>query len=159
MKTELWKKLESINLRYEISDQGKLRKLNLNGTYRNLKGCFTNSNGNYHFHYIDGIKYYTHRLVMLAFVGECPTGQEVDHINRDALDNRIENLRYVTRMENCLRGEDITQAKLNETKVKAILYLTSIGGLKQKAIGELFGVTQSAISRIKRGKGWVHVAR
>jgi hypothetical protein len=37
-----------------------------------------------------------HRLVMLAFVGPCPDGMEVDHINADRADNQLTNLRYVT---------------------------------------------------------------
>ena len=44
--------------------------------------------------------YYKHRLVLHAFVGECPFGCEALHINGNKLDNRLENLRWGTRKEN-----------------------------------------------------------
>lgn len=40
-----------------------------------------------------------HRLAWLWVYGEWPTG-DVDHVNRNRLDNRIENLRVVTRSLN-----------------------------------------------------------
>jgi hypothetical protein len=39
-------------------------------------------------------------LVALTYIGERPEGKVVDHKNRNRLDNRVENLRYVTREEN-----------------------------------------------------------
>lgn len=44
--------------------------------------------------------YSVHRLVLETFVGPCPEGYEADHRNRDRSDNRLSNLRYVTRAEN-----------------------------------------------------------
>lgn len=41
-----------------------------------------------------------HRLAWRIHYGEWPNG-ELDHINRDRTDNRIENLRAVDRVENC----------------------------------------------------------
>lgn len=41
-----------------------------------------------------------HRLVYETFVGEIPEGMEIDHINTIRTDNRLENLRCVTRKEN-----------------------------------------------------------
>jgi parvulin-like peptidyl-prolyl isomerase len=41
-----------------------------------------------------------HRLVYLTFIGEIPQGLEIDHIDRDKLNNNISNLRIATRSEN-----------------------------------------------------------
>jgi len=43
-----------------------------------------------------------HRLVMLAFRG--PSEKQVDHVNYNRADNRLENLRYATPSENNLRA-------------------------------------------------------
>lgn len=48
---------------------------------------------------IDGKTYYTHRLIWLWVHGSWPDG-EIDHLDRDPMNNRIGNLRVVTRVEN-----------------------------------------------------------
>lgn len=51
---------------------------------------------------IKGRKTYAHRLAWLYVYGEWPDG-EIDHINEKPNDNRIENLRVVSRKTNVLR--------------------------------------------------------
>jgi HNH endonuclease len=48
-------------------------------------------------------QYFAHRLAWLVTYGRWPS--EVDHINRDRLDNRIVNLREVSRTENSWNRE------------------------------------------------------
>lgn len=49
----------------------------------------------------DGGKHcYIHRLLALAYIPNPENKEFVDHINRDRLDNRLENLRWATRSEN-----------------------------------------------------------
>ena len=44
--------------------------------------------------------YKVHRLVLEAFVGPCPEGQEARHLDGDRLNNALENLAWGTRSEN-----------------------------------------------------------
>jgi len=107
-----------------------------------------------------------HRLVMAAFVGPCPEGKQVNHIDGDKENNHIENLEYVTQSENIRhsfaigtrsqRGEKNTQSSLTEDNVHEIRHL-SLCGLTQKSIASRFNVTRTAISSIMTGKTWAYL--
>ena len=106
---EIWKKChESKECFYEVSNKGNIRSVNKESNKINLRKTKV---------YIDHTNYKSikittrdiygkHKtfcvahLVAYCFLGERPDGLEIDHINRDSLDNTIENLRYVTRLEN-----------------------------------------------------------
>lgn len=60
--------------------------------------------GRYRYITVRGVSYLEHRLIWIMVHGSIPDGQEIDHINRNGCDNRLENLRLVTRRENVLNS-------------------------------------------------------
>lgn len=70
----------------------------------NLSEPVGSNNGNgYLVAFFHKKKIYNHRLAWYLYYGEW--AKEIDHVNRDRADNRIENLRSVTRRQNCQNTE------------------------------------------------------
>ena len=91
-------------------------------------------------------KQWLHKLIM----PNCPKGYVVDHINRDTLDNRRCNLRYVTRS---LNGFNRDTLKFNEDDILQIL----LSDLEQREISKKYNISQSLVSQIKTGKIYKHL--
>lgn len=64
------------------------------------KEAFLTSNRGYRMSRIGDMNFFAHRVAWAIHHGRWPTG-EIDHINGVKADNRIANLRDVTRKENC----------------------------------------------------------
>lgn len=103
-----------------------------------------------------------HRLVAIAFIGECPEGKEVAHGDGVKTNNHLRNLRYATRKEN---GADrILHGTSNKGMRNPVSKLTDSDILKirtdnrvQQIIAKEYGVSQTLISQIKRFVIWSHV--
>lgn len=116
-----FRKIKSLKYLYEVNENGTI--------FRNVKSKKQNKivldmhhskNGYYKtmVHLKEGTKrIMLHKVVAECWLGECPRGYEVDHINRDTHNNHYTNLRYVThseQMKNRKLGEHvIEQAKRN----------------------------------------------
>lgn len=106
-------KLLSSMLRY---DNGNLYWLEWrNGVRKDLIAGTLTKNG-----YVSvgskGVKAYAHRIVWFMHYGEIPKGFDIDHINHDRTDNRIENLRIVSRSEN-LKNKGVVLSSSGEMGV------------------------------------------
>lgn len=97
-----------------------------------------------------------HRLVLLAFVGPCPDGMEACHNNGDASDNRPENLRWDTHLENNRdrkrHGRYATGEAHHNFKFPQGLVTAIRAGIVplSRAMGT-YGVSRTHYYRLKRG--------
>lgn len=108
---------------------------------------------------VNGKTVRVHRLVAAAFIGPCPDGFQVRHLDGDPKNNRVENLAYGTAKQNSqdmidhgrsCRGSKNPSAKLTKAQTRAIFE----DPRPQREIAAEYGINQSNVSRIKNGKTW-----
>lgn len=166
---EIWKPVYGFEGKYEVSNHGRLKNVQEGAghvTGRILKvglslaGYAQYTLGKY------GGRHTAHLLVMQAFVGPRPDGLEINHKNGIKTDNRLENLEYVSKSENCLhltrvlgerRGESHGNAKITEDDVREIRRLAVETTLTHAEIGARFDITNKNVGYIVRRQAWIHV--
>jgi hypothetical protein len=99
---------------------------------------------------------YVHHLVLEAFVGPCPPGQETRHLDGNKENNALSNLVWGTHSENVgdqirhgtdTRGERNGQAKLTREIAESI----RASGEQGKDLAKRYGVSQATICRTRKG--------
>lgn len=146
----------SLNEKYEISSEGRVRNRK---TGRILKP----SCGRYAMVCLGYDKRaLVHRLVAQAFCEKAEGANQVNHKNGDRLDNRADNLEWVTPSQNhthsrrvllqC-RGEDHGLARLNWGAVNEIRVARRVG-VSVKNLAKEFGVSDTTIRSIVAGRTW-----
>lgn len=174
---ETWKPIVGYEGLYEISSLGSIRALRRSGRYRGRWGeavmnfpaknmIASTSRSGYKYLCLKkpdepAVKFLLHRLVMAAFVGPPPNGEQVNHRDGDKSNNAVSNLEYCTPCQNvrhCIdvlgkkRGESMS--KLKESDVVAIRSDSRL----LREIAADYGITLQAIWYIKKRKSWSHVA-
>lgn len=97
---ETWASIPRFGGRYDVSSHGRLRR----GEKILQPGVGDTGYRAARLVDADGHRrlYKVHRLVLEAFVGSCPEGQESRHLDGDRLNNHLENLAWGTRSENAM---------------------------------------------------------
>ena len=109
MKKEEWRDIPNYQGIYKISSLGRIINITTNKliclyargkSSKNRPAVYLSKNG---------IRtwYSLSRLVATVFIPNPENKPEVDHINRNPLDNKVENLRWVTKSENCQNRNNV----------------------------------------------------
>lgn len=166
---EEWRPVVRYEGLYEVSSLGRVRSLDRYESIttkdgrsyireskgRLLAGEFTN--GRVHYRavnlYPQRKRRLIHRLVAEAFLGPCPDGYDVRHLDKNHLNNAVDNLAYGTRQENMADSiRDERQChKLSPTDVREIRKRIKDGDTNTSICAD-YGVSDVAISYIRLGK-------
>lgn len=105
-----------------------------------------------------------HRIVCAAFHGKPACRLDVNHKDGDKLNNRADNVEWMTRSENQLHaariglkpvGEESHLSKLTGQEVIEIK--ANNRKLTQSQLAKIYAVSQTCISKIITGKKWKHI--
>lgn len=166
---EKWKPIPEYEGRYEVSDAGRVRSIS-GGRWGVSSPCILkNSIGNHGYPVVNirkgtetkPIPRLVHRLVALAFLGECPEGQQVRHRNGDRSLPSLSNIEYGTQSDNeedkkrhgTARTSECFLATLDREKVGAIRRLIALD-YRPSALSETFRVSRQTICDISKGRSW-----
>lgn len=145
---EEWRPVVGYEGLYEVSNFGRVQTLRRN---RPLKA--TPSHGYPTVGLWSNRKRQTRRvhvLVAAAFIGPCPPGKEVNHIDSNPANSRADNLEYLTHAENmvhCVRAGRHHNVKLTDDDVRVIRVSTA----SYRAMAKHFGVNKQTIYNIRKG--------
>jgi hypothetical protein len=140
---------------YEISEDGIVRRIDTKKVLAQSTKRGKRPYKRVHLSYKGVAKYvFVHRLVLTAFVGECPEGFECLHIDDDPTNNQLSNLQWGTRKLNHAaidrKGQKNGRCKLTPQQVVAIRNSAETHAV----LADIYNVARGYISSIKSGKTW-----
>lgn len=104
-----FRKIPSLKFLYEVNCDGTIFR---NARSKRVKKCYKQSHNSKTEHWVTIVridnksrKVFIHKVVAECWLGAKPEGYEVDHIDRNSLNNHWTNLRYVTRSEQMLNRD------------------------------------------------------
>lgn len=72
----------------------------------------------------DNMSFLVHRLVWIYMYGDIPVGMYIDHVDNDKLNNRIENLRLCTKLQN---KQNSSVSEKSKSGIKGVYWIEKLG--------------------------------
>lgn len=161
---------------YEVSNLGRVRSIThvsevfnghafYNRTYNGVILRGTLSKDGYVNVTVSRKRFFLHRLVASTFIGK-GCGLEVNHKNGNKLDNRIENLEYLSHLDNIRHAVstgliknglynnfkgNVKKRKFSDAQVEEIRNLYNSKKYKQKELALMYNTHKDTIGQICRG--------
>lgn len=159
---EIWRRviIDDITFDYEVSNLGRIKSLKWRGCGKEIGYGSLNKNSGY----MRKILYYTdekgnkkhkayliHRLVAIMFIPNSENKPQVDHIDTNRNNNRVDNLRWATQQENM--DNDKTKENLLKAIKRPVIVLDRNGrvissGLGVEETAELIGVSRDTLTSL-----------
>ena len=171
---ETWKTIEGAQ-GYEVSSMGRVRSvpgvvMRSNGSPLSRRGRVLKHSLRLGYPRVrlgHGRYITVHSLVAAAFIGPRPDGLQVNHINHDRSDNRVENLEYLSRSENMRaanafygrvypKGKRHCQARATAAQIRRAYRMLTKGHTLAEA-SDATGVAATSIQAAARGLSWKHL--
>jgi hypothetical protein len=172
---EKWKDISGFEGKYQISNIGRVRSLDRITNNRQFKGAIKtpqiSNTGYYRVHLCTENRktkpFSIHRLVATHFLPSIGGKNVVNHIDGDKLNNRLDNLEWVTISENTKhsydtglqimgRSEKNPASKYTEGQIREVKKLSKMN-YSRKHISEATGVSRAMIHSVLKNKSWTHV--
>lgn len=158
---ELWKAVDGYEGLYEVSNLGRVKGL--------LRGKILSPKINCKTGYLEvnlysrgkPKTYSVHRLVAIAFIPCGDVALEINHIDENKSNNRVNNLEWCTRYYNTNYGKRNdklcehmrkTRSKVSTKDVEKIKLLRDNKSVRE--IAHMFGISDSQVYRILKGVNW-----
>lgn len=162
---EKWAEVTGYNGRYKVSTHGQVVSFAF-GRTRILKGAKVNRTNAIHVRLCmkgDEKDFSVHRLVATAFIPNPENKPQVNHIDGDRTNNRLENLEWCTGSENVRHafrtglskpryGESNNKTKLKDYQILEIREKYSSGKYSQRGLAREYGITQCQVHNIVTNK-------
>lgn len=111
-----FRKIKSLDFLYEINENGTIFRNIKSKKQNKIKLDMHHSKSGYYVTFCrfkgKPTRVMIHKAVAECWLGDCPYGYEVDHIDRNSHNNHYSNLRYVTKCEQ-MKNRDHTNISKN----------------------------------------------